>query len=102
MANGLEGTITVNGGKVTAIGGDASVGSNTSGFSGINGTLTVNGGVVTATGGAGDGGADDGLGVDAVTIITLGPGITFYEGDTPNPTSTGTPPYCTKRYVKIQ
>ena len=102
QANGLEGTITVNGGNVTAVGGDAPVSSGSYGYSGINGTLTVNGGVVTATGGSGDGGADDGFGVDGVTIITLGVGVTFYEGDAPNPTSTGTLPYCTKRYVIIK
>lgn len=103
MANGLEGDITVNGGKVTAVGGDATAGSGTYGFSGINGSLAVNGGIVTATGGAGDGGADDGLGVDGATIITLGAGIVMYEGDSANPTTEAADQStCTKRFVRIQ
>lgn len=98
----LEGTVIVNGGNVTAIGGDAIGGSGGDGMAGVSGALTVNGGIVAATGGAGDGSGSDGLGVDGATVITLGSGMTFYEGDSPNPTSTGTPPTCTKRFVIIK
>lgn len=95
------GSITVSGGKLTAVGGDAFADIGSDGRFGIVGDITVNGGVVTATGGAKDGSGTDGLGVDDNSAISVGPGITFYEGDTPNPTSTGTPP-CTKRYVIIK
>ena len=95
-------SITVSGGKLTAVGGDAFADSGSDGRFGIIGNITVNGGIVTATGGAKDGSGTDGLGVDDNSTISVGPGITFFEGDTPNPTSTGTLPTCTKRYVKIQ
>lgn len=95
-------SITVSGGKLTAVGGDAPAASDLDGRFGIVGNITVNGGVVTATGGAKDGSGNDGLGVDDNSAISVGPGIAFYEGDTPNPTSTGTPPTCTKRYVVIK
>ena len=95
-------SITVSGGRLTAVGGDAPAASDSDGRSGIIGDITVNGGIVTATGGAKDGSGTDGLGVDNSSTIAVGPGITFFEGDTPNPTSTGTLPTCTKRYVKIQ
>ena len=95
-------SITVSGGKLTAVGGDALAASDSDGRSGIIGDITVSGGIVTATGGAKDGSGTDGLGVDNSSTIVVGPGITFYEGDTPNPTSTGTPPTCTKRYVIIK
>lgn len=95
-------SITVSGGKLTVVGGDAFAASDSDGRFGIIGDITVNGGIVTATGGAKDGSGTDGLGVDDSSTISVGPGITFYEGDTPNPTSTGTLPTCTKRYVKIQ
>ena len=95
-------SITVSGGKLTAVGGDAPAVTDLDGRPGIIGDITVNGGIVTATGGAKDGSGTDGLGVDDNSTISVGPGITFYEGDTPNPTSTGTPPTCTKRYVIIK
>ncbi len=95
-------SITVSGGKLTVVGGDALAASDSDGRSGIIGDITVNGGVVTATGGAKDGSGADGLGVDDYSTISVGPGITFYEGDTQNPTSSGTPPTCTKRYVVIK
>ena len=88
-------SIIISGGTITATGGE-------DGRSGIIGDITVSGGIVTATGGAKDGSGTDGLGVDNSSTIVVGPGITFYEGDTPNPTSTGTPPTCTKRYVIIK
>ena len=97
----IEGTITVYGGAVTATGGDANV-AGKDGGAGIDGTLTVNGGTVTATGGAGNGTGDNGLGVSALTTITVDTGITFYEGNSENPTGAGTPPTCTKRYVIIK
>jgi hypothetical protein len=95
-------SITVSGGKLTAVGGDAPAASDSDGRSGIIGDITVSGGIVTATGGAKDGSGSDGLGVDDSSTISVGPEITFFEGDTPNPTSTGTPPTCTKRYVIIK
>ena len=69
---------------------------------GIIGDITVSGGVVTATGGAKDGSGSDGLGVDDNSTISVGTGITFFEGDAANPTTEGTPPTCTKRYVVIK
>ena len=95
-------SITVSGGKLTAVGGDAPAATDLDGRPGIIGNITVNGGVVTATGGAKDGSGSDGLGVDDNSTISVGTGITFFEGDAANPTTEGTPPTCTKRYVVIK
>ena len=54
-AAGIQGTVTIDGGTVTATGGVSdsisSFGEETYSSNGINGTVTVNGGTVTATGG---------------------------------------------------
>ena len=97
---GLEGNTTISGGIVTAIGGDAAS-SDGDGMAGIDGSLTVTGGIVTATGGAKDGSGADGLGISASTIALTG--VTMYEGDAANPaTPAEIQDACTKRYVIIQ
>jgi len=101
FANEATNGIVINGGTVTAIGGDDTT-SPGNGIGGYNAGLIVNGGTVTATGG--DGTTDaTGVGLTGSGQITLGTGITFYEGDAPNPTTavTTTPITCTKRYVEI-
>ena len=110
--NGIQSAagITMYSGNVTAIGGDAASGSNSDGAIAISvggadtGTLTVNGGTLNATGGAKDGTGNDGTGISTVnTTITLGTGITFYEGDAADATTpvATTPITCSKRYVEI-
>ncbi len=102
---GIGGGIDIYGGTVTATGGDGTATVN--GGAGINSNeciLTVNGGEVIATGGA-TGGAGAGKGVDYSSGgISLGTGITLYQGDAPNPTDvvSTTPIACTKRYVEIR
>ena len=81
---GAGGTITINGGVVTAtaIDGGAGIGA---GESGAAGTITINGGVVTATGGdAGIGGADSSISLswtdkdnDSITASSYGGTVTF-------------------------
>lgn len=84
--NGIEGTIVISGGDIKATGGNAKSESNASGGAGIDGNLTVNGGTVTATGGAGDGeGGSNGSGISGT--IELGSGIKLYAGAEPNPSS---------------
>ena len=66
---GAGGTVTINGGTVTATGGSYGAGIG-GGDDGAGGTVTINGGTVTATGGlegAGIGGGDEGAG-GTVTI----------------------------------
>ena len=101
---GIEASkIKISGGEVKANGGDAKAGSGADGGEGIKGALTVNGGTVTATGGAGDGDGSDGLGISDGTTITLGSNIKLYEGDSANPTSeAGNQAACTKRYAIIK
>ena len=99
MSNG----ILVEDGTLTVYGGNANDGSDGDGGVGIDSPITVNGGIITATGGAKDGTGDDGLGINDANSITLGSGITMYEGDTANPaTPAASQTACTKRYVIIQ
>lgn len=99
---GLEGTTTISGGVVTAIGGDAIASSNGDGKAGYDGTLTMTGGKLIATGGAKDGTGANGPGISGLSTIAL-TGVTMYEGDSPNPsTPAASQTACTKRYVKIQ
>ena len=101
-AIGLEGTTTISGGVVTAIGGNAIVSSDGDGMSGYDGTLTMIGGKLIATGGAKDGAGDDGLGISYGSTIDL-TGVTMYEGDAANPeTPAADQAACTKRYVIIR
>ena len=101
-AIGLEGITTISGGIVTAIGGAAIASSDGDGFAGFDGGLTITGGRLIATGGAGDGTGADGLGISVGSTIAL-TGVTMYEGDTANPaTPAASQTACTKRYVKIQ
>ena len=70
-ANGLEGpSISIKGGTVTAIGGDAPASSDSKGGDGVNGGLSVQGGTLTATGGKGEGTGNGGHGINANTIIS--------------------------------
>lgn len=95
---------------VIATGGDAKSGSNADGAAGIRGNLTVHSGEVNATGGAGDGSGANGKGVNDGYNITIDAGVTYYEGDSANPSTnpSTTPPgpagpiTCTKRYVEIK
>ena len=99
---GLEGTISISGGEVVAVGGNAHADTDGNGMAGIDGTLTVTGGVITATGGAKDGSGNDGLGISGGSAIAL-TSVTMYEGDSANPaTPAASQTACTKRYVKIQ
>lgn len=102
LANEATNGIVINGGTVTAIGGDDTT-SPGNGIYGYNAGLIVNGGTVTATGGDG---TTDATGVSLMGSgeITLGTGITFYEGDAANPTTAvaTTPITCSKRYVVIK
>lgn len=101
-AIGLEGTTNISGGVVTAIGGDAIASSDGDGFAGFDGGLTITGGRLIATGGAGDGTGADGLGISDGSTIAL-TGVTMYEGDAANPaTPAANQSACTKRYVIIQ
>lgn len=101
-AIGLEGTTIISGGVVEAIGGNAIVSSNGDGMPGFDGTLTMTGGKLIATGGAKDGIGDDGLGISAGSIIDL-TGVTMYEGDAANPaTPAADQSACTKRYVIVR
>lgn len=100
-AIGLEGTTTISGGVVTAIGGDAAASSDGDGRAGFDGGLTMTGGKFVATGGAKDGMGADGLGISDGSPIAL-TGVTMYEGDTANPaTPAESQAACTKRYVII-
>lgn len=102
FANEATNGIVINGGTVTAIGGDDTTYPG-NGIGGYNAGLIVNGGTVTATGG--DGTTDaTGVSLTGSGEITLGTGITFYEGDSPNPTTAvaTTPITCSKRYVVIK
>ena len=65
---GSCGTVTINGGVVTAMGGDNGGAGIGGGFQGNGGTVTVNGGVVTATG---DGGAGIGVGMSGTDAGTV-------------------------------
>lgn len=101
-AIGLEGTTTISGGVVTAIGGDAIASSDGDGRAGYDGALTMTGGKLIATGGAGDGTGAHGPGISDGSTIAL-TGVTMYEGDAANPaTPAASQTACTKRYVIIQ
>lgn len=98
---GLQGNTTISGGIVTAIGGDAAS-SDGDGRAGYDGALTMNGGKFIATGGAGDGTGADGPGISDGSTIAL-TGVTMYEGDSADPeTPAESQTACTKRYVVIQ
>ena len=104
------GKIEIFSGKLIATGSDALSGSNSSGGNGIRAVpLYVHNGEVIATGGAGDGTGVDGLGVDGGSTITIGAGVTYYAGDSANPSTSGgtsTPGSasitCSNRYVEIK
>lgn len=78
-ANGVGGTVTINGGLVNATGGDWSAGIG-GGTNGADGTVTVNGGIVNAKGGstfgAGIGGGANGDGgtvtINGGTVTAIG------------------------------
>lgn len=100
-AVGLEGIATVSGGVITAIGGDAAAGSDADGCAGYDGLLTMTGGKLIATGGAKDGAGADGPGISGGSTINLA-GVTMFEGNTANPdTPAANQTACTKRYVII-
>ena len=102
-AIGLEGNTTISGGVVTAIGGDAIASSDGDGRAGYDGALTMTGGKLIATGGAGDGTGAHGPGISDGSTIALTEGVTMYEGDAANPaTPAVSQTECTKRYVIIQ
>ena len=104
------GKIEIFSGKLIATGGDAQSGSNSSGGDGIRAVpLIVHNGEVIATGGAKAGTGVDGLGVDGGSTITIGAGVTYYAGNSANPStnpSTTTPGpasfICNQRYVEIK
>ena len=101
-AQAVSGEVNVSGGTLTAIGGDAKSGSTQDGGDGIASSVNIDGGKIIATGGAADGGATDGLGISNWATITTGGTISFYEGNSPNPTTPGTLPNASKRYVVLQ
>ena len=68
----IMGTIIMNGGAITATGGDATATSTKAGGDAIDGTLTVNGGTLTATGGAGDGTGYGGAGIAGIATFDGG------------------------------
>ena len=101
-AIGLEGTTTISGGVVTAIGGDAAASSDGDGRAGFDGGLTMTGGKFVATGGAKDGTGTDGHGISEGSTIAL-TGVTMYEGDSADPsTPAASQTACTKQYVIIK
>ena len=74
-ANCTSGTITINGGMVTATGGYNSAGIGGSSSGGAGGTITINGGTVTATGGinaAGIGGDGGSITINSGTVTATG------------------------------
>ena len=74
------GTITINGGRVTAFGSESGAGIG-GGSDGNSGTITINGGTVTATGGGTDGaGIGGGWGCSGATIAINGGTITATGG----------------------
>lgn len=100
---GLEGNTILNGGTVKAIGGYGILGSMENGGAGYDGALVVNGGCLIATGGEKAGAGTDGHGISDGSTIFLAAGIVLYEGDSDNPTTPAADQSaCTKRYVKIQ
>lgn len=101
-AQAISGEVNVSGGTLTAIGGDAKSGSAQNGGDGIVSSVNIDGGKIIATGGAADGVGTDGLGISSGATITTGGTISFYEGDSPNPTTPGTLPNASKRYVVLQ
>ncbi|MBR4205721.1 MAG: hypothetical protein IKQ92_09610, partial [Clostridia bacterium] len=68
---GSFGTIMINGGTVTATGGSGAAGIG-SGYGGDGGTIVINGGTVTATGGSGAVGIGSGYDGDAGTVTITG------------------------------
>ena len=105
------GKIEIFSGKLIATGGDAQSGSNSSGGDGIRAVpLIVHNGEVIATGGAKAGTGFDGKGVDGGSTITIGAGVTYYAGNSVNPSTNPSityqgeagPFYCQQRYVEIK
>lgn len=83
---GLEGTTTIFGGTVTAIGGNGVAGGTVDdGAAGYVGTLKVNGGTLIATGGEKADDGNDGPGLSG--SVTLVPGMKLYTGIEPNPST---------------
>ena len=70
------GAVTLNGGKVTAIGESMGAGIGGNGLGGIGGDITINGGIVEATGG----GSGDGIGGTGGNIVVNGGQITARTG----------------------
>ena len=71
------GKVTINGGTVTATGGNGGAGiGGGSGQSGTGGTVTINGGVVMATGGNGGAGIGGGIGAAGGTVAINGGSVT--------------------------
>ena len=73
------GAVTINGGMVTAMGGDHGAGIG-GGLYGAGGTVTINGGEVTATGGEWGAGIGGGASGHADGTVTLGENVEIIEG----------------------
>ncbi|WP_028510502.1 hypothetical protein [Ruminococcus sp. NK3A76] len=77
--SGAGGTVTINGGKVTATGSDSAAGIG-GGEGGAGGTVTINGGQVTATGSDYAAGIGGGFGKQGGTVIVNGGNVTAVGG----------------------
>ena len=77
---------------------------------GVMFNLVASNGEVIATGGAKAGTGVDGLGVDGGSYIQIGVGVSYYEGNSVNPSTNPSityhgeagPFYCQQRYVEIK
>ncbi|MFR4784539.1 MAG: hypothetical protein ACLUAR_18090 [Pilosibacter sp.] len=77
---GSGGTITIHGGNVTATGGDFAAGIGGGGWKGSGGTITIHGGKVTATGGSYAAGIGGGYGGSGGTVTIHGGSVTATGG----------------------
>lgn len=78
---GISGTVIINGGTVTAIGGSDGGAGIGGGNHGASGTVTINGGTVTAAGGAGAAGIGAGNGSSNHGDLEIGAGVSVTVSD---------------------